>query len=515
MQKEKMIMKLFGCKKLTADAKPKILLAALLFSVFLFLPKFSQAATATGPLKINPTNPRYFTDGSGKAVYLTGSHTWSNFQNCGNSHPAINFTAYLDWLQTRNHNAIRLWVTDTVWNENSGSPCEPQPFVRTGPGNAYHGGLKFDLNKLNQTYFDELYWRVKAANDRGMYVMVMLFDVWGVSGYNNYGEWRGNPFYKDNNINGINGDPNGDGKGIEIHTLQIPAVTIIQEAYVRKVIDTLNELDNVLYEIINEGNDSTKDWQYHLITYIKNYEASKSKQHVVGINTLSMSYQYSSNAEFISPLGLGPTDSYAINPPVADGRKVVVVDTDHIEYPRDTDDPWIPAIWVWKSFTRGLNPIYMDRGGDFTGAVDKPGAENSRRAMGHTLTYANKMNLVSMLPSSNSSNCSTTYCLRNPGQEYLVYQPSSGAFTVNLVAGTYAYEWFNPATGTVASSGTVTVSAGNKSFTPPFSGYAVLYLINENLAVSGHILRLRCQVVLEPMSPLPFRTSQTNQWKNL
>lgn len=29
--------------------------------------------TAAGPLRMHPSNPRYFTDGSGRAVYLTGS----------------------------------------------------------------------------------------------------------------------------------------------------------------------------------------------------------------------------------------------------------------------------------------------------------------------------------------------------------------------------------------------------------------------------------------------------------
>src|SRR5678815_18433 len=43
----------------------------------------SQASPAQGPLRVHPTNPRYFTDGSGKAIYLTGSHTWNNFQDGG------------------------------------------------------------------------------------------------------------------------------------------------------------------------------------------------------------------------------------------------------------------------------------------------------------------------------------------------------------------------------------------------------------------------------------------------
>ena len=40
--------------------------------------------TASGPLRKNPANGRYFTDGSGKAIYLSGSHTWANMLDRGN-----------------------------------------------------------------------------------------------------------------------------------------------------------------------------------------------------------------------------------------------------------------------------------------------------------------------------------------------------------------------------------------------------------------------------------------------
>jgi hypothetical protein len=47
-----------------------------------FLPR--KAAPARGPLRAHPRNPRYFTDGSGKPVYLTGSHHWDNLQDGDN-----------------------------------------------------------------------------------------------------------------------------------------------------------------------------------------------------------------------------------------------------------------------------------------------------------------------------------------------------------------------------------------------------------------------------------------------
>ena len=41
----------------------------------------SAQAAAKGPLQVHPTNPRYFTNGSGQAILLTGSHTWGNLQD--------------------------------------------------------------------------------------------------------------------------------------------------------------------------------------------------------------------------------------------------------------------------------------------------------------------------------------------------------------------------------------------------------------------------------------------------
>jgi hypothetical protein len=49
----------------------------------------SAAAPPAGPLRIHPENPRYFTagarmpDGSLRAVYLTGAHTWNNLVDMG------------------------------------------------------------------------------------------------------------------------------------------------------------------------------------------------------------------------------------------------------------------------------------------------------------------------------------------------------------------------------------------------------------------------------------------------
>jgi hypothetical protein len=106
--------------------------------------------------------------------------------------------------------------------------------------------------------------------------------------------------------------------------------------------------------------------------------------------------------------------------------------------------------------------------------LNKDGWIANRAAMGHTRTYANKMNLAAMTPQNDLS--TTGYCLASPGHEYLVYQAETGQFAVSLNAGRYAFEWFNPATGAAGSKGSFASGARKKAFTPPFAGPAVLYV---------------------------------------
>lgn len=437
--------------------------------------------TFAGPLRVNPSNPRYFTDGSGKAIYLTGSHTWTNFKDMGETDPppAFDFTGYLDFLEKHNHNFVRLWTWELSKFQYAGDPVKfaaPFPWPRTGNETALDGKPKFDLSQFDQSYFDRLRSRVVAASDKGIYVSIMLFEGHGMQSSLAPWRWNGHPFNINNNVNGINGDPNGDGIGIETHTLSIPAITDLQKAYIRKVSDTVNDLNNVLYEIVNESSAQSKDWQYALINYIKQYEATKPKQHPVGMAaylTPKNMDLFNSPADWVSPgWEIWGNDPYQINPPASDGSKVIILDTDHL---------WGiggDRVWVWKSFLRGLNTIYMDDPSQstYTFSGKTWNLNDVRKAMGHTLTYANKINLVAMTPRNDLS--STAYCLANPGKEYLIYQPEPNtSFSVNLKTGTYSYEWFNPGSGTIASKVTFTAIAEKQSFTPPFTGDSVLYLI--------------------------------------
>jgi hypothetical protein len=284
---------------------------------------------------------------------------------------------------------------------------------------------------------------------------------------------------RENNVNDIDGDVDGDGEGYETHTLRIPEVTRLQEAYVRKVLDTLSDLGNVIYEISNESHGGSTDWQYHMIRLIKHHEHGKLPQHPVW-----MSYQWDgiagpgsdadllrSPADAVSP-SRGTKDVYRSDPPPADGTRVVISDTDHLWGIGGTAD------WVWKSFLRGLHPIFMDpyKASPHHGENDvDPRFDGLRLAMGQTRAFADRVDLLAMAPSGPLS--STGYCLANPGREYLVYRPDGASpVRVELAGGTYRVEWFSTGTGESLPADTMTAQDGWRDFPVPFTGPAILYL---------------------------------------
>lgn len=442
---------------------------------------------ARGPLTVMAENPRYFTDGTGRAVLLAGSHTWTNLQDAGRSDPPppFNYEQYLDFLEAHGHNFFRLWTWEcSRWSvqtyEDDYWFNPAPPFLRTGPGDALDGKPRWDLTQFDERYFERLRRRVEAAGERGMYVAVMLFNGWSVArvkGNRAAGNpWNGHPFNAANNINGVDGDLNDDQSGRETHELADTTVLRIQRAYVQKVVDTLNDLDNVLYEISNESHLEATEWQYYMIDLIKEYEATKPKQHPVGMTVEFPAGDneelFQSNADWISP------NRYA-NPPVATGQKVIITDTDHIWGIGGSRQ------WVWKSFTRGLNPIFMDGydgsgyafgGGGFE--LDDPRWVSLRRNLGYVRYYAQRLALARTEPVP--ALCSTGYCLAVGASELsaiLVYSPDGGPFDVDLsqTEADFAIEWFDPADGSVIE-GAVVPGGKRNTMTPPFKGDAVLLL---------------------------------------
>jgi hypothetical protein len=477
----------------------------------------NTANTAMGPLKQSASNPHYFVDPGGKAILLTGSHTWDTFQDTDQStSPApLDFTAYVNFLKSHGHNATILWRKDlpTYCNWGAGGTwhMSPFPWKRTGGTSgtqvASDGLPAFDLTQLDQTYFDRLRARVIQLQQNGIYADVELFDGLGL--LNNRCSNDGYPFTGGNNVNGVD-----DGGGTNSMTMSARnAITDVQEAYVKKVVDSLNDLPNVLWEISEEAPSNSIWWQAFMIDLLHAYEgggtlsqtgemfSAKSFKHPVHYPTLTYpgndSALPNSNADVVSPTArISGTSTCGTGTPVC---KVNINDSDHSYYGMWNDSAQTNRNYVWENFANGDQTMFMDPylvywssgnrnlcSNPVNGVCSGPDPRwnNMRDNLGYALNYANKIDLAKMTPQANLS--STGYCLADnvaTGAEYLVYSPNGGSFTVNLSAITRVLnvEWFDPS-GAATSAGGAVSGGTTLTFTPPFGGDAVLYLVD----AAGH-----------------------------
>ncbi|MDF1514856.1 MAG: DUF6298 domain-containing protein [Anaerolineae bacterium] len=472
-----------------------------------------------GPLRYNPVNPRYFTDDTGHAVYLTGSHTWSVMQDMWlETKPRYHtdYDGFLRMMSEHGHNFLRFWqfalyTRYAPWNTIP-TLFDPMPFERTGPGVANDGNPKFDLTKPLAAYFKRLRIRVEKAAELGIYTSIMLFEAWAIKWATpDQQPWHTHIFNPDNNINDITDQPmvkdgRYPGNYIGIYSLDCPQILEYQKLFIRQVVDTLNDLDNVLYEICNEVPDTPQAmaWQDHLCQYLRSYEKSKPKQHMIGITaeggdqiTESL---FASSADWISPAS-GRGFEYRYNPPPADGSKVIFNDTDHL---------WGHGCelgWIWKSFTRGMNVLLMDPWEPIPGDLDwwQDGDvsmnqryyykwEMGRRNLGYARRLALSFDMNACIPDTQF--CTSTYCLANHNQQYICYFPAGGFEGLDLTGldGEFQVAWLNPATGITIMGNPLQVETDSRlhpyqraALAAPFDGPAVLLLYKQrNISQRKH-----------------------------
>jgi hypothetical protein len=205
---------------------------------------------------------------------------------------------------------------------------------------------------------------------------------------------------------------------------------------------------------------------------------------------------YDSDADWVAPWArVSPPRSCGSGSPAC---KVNVNDSDHSYFGMWNETPRQNRNYAWANFTAGSQILFMDpyvvhyprekRNLCVTpvngiGDAPDPRWDNFRDNLGYILRYSRKLNLARVTPSP--ALCSTKYCLAQTpaaGAEYLVYAPSGDPLTIDLSAmpnsRRLAVEWFNPATGEAIAQDPIKAGAPSQRFTPPFTGDAVLYLVD-------------------------------------
>jgi hypothetical protein len=442
---------------------------------------------ANRPLQPHPKNPRYFTTDGETALYFAGSHTWANFQDIGLAGDApFPFAEHVAELVAREYNFVRLWSWEhTAWATWSVKKVlfGPNLYRRTGSEFALDGGPQFDLTQIDQAYLDRLRGRLIHLQEAGIYAAVMLFQgfssewIWHYGDpYTNHGNpFRGHPYHPENNIQGFDG---GKDNGVRVD-LDSPAVRAYQAAYIKAVVETVNDFDHICFEVINEGGN--EEWHEFVMATVRACEKDLPKKHMVGMTghgSMRIERMLASSADWIAPgwHDSKPADLILDPPASIPSVKPAILDTDHL---------WGTGIdykWVWRSFVRGYHVLFMDPAWPLPGwfqplknTRDYPGYEVARNAMTQTIRLAKRLSMIGMEPRPDLS--STEFCLAEFGKAYVVYYPNGGKATLDLsgVEGTFQSEWIDPIYGAIVPGGSI---SGGKIITrePPFSNDAVFYV---------------------------------------
>lgn len=500
-------------------------------------------STSMGPLKHSTVNNRYFVDPSGKPVYLTGSHTWDDFQDTSTAATpaAFPFSQYVAMLKANGHNATILWHKELPrecnWQNSHNYNLLQQPWLRNGGGAASDGLPKFDLTQFDQTFFDRMRSEAVALQQNGIYAIVELFDGNNLTttrcGTNTSPNGDGFPLTGANNINSIDDGYTGSGAcGVQAVTPASsstnPNLLAIQDAYVKKMIDTLNDLPNVLWEVAEEqpgasfstcsggwgGASAMTFWAPHILSTIKTYEATKPFQHLVGIGSMN-SNDFATNEPALYTSGfdwIGPqfnnnfSNQFPCTPYASNSGKLVINDTDHscgastlvVSSTGAVNDTQIRQS-IWGTFTSGGSGyVFMDPYVVWLGVNNRNPCASPvndicpqpmakwdpfRAAMGYVNNklMPRLVNLLAMTPQP--SLCSTTHCLANnsaTGFEFVVYSTAASSFTVNLSGQSgrlVNVEWLDPTTGVLTPGNSVN-GGTSQTFNAPWGNThdAVLHL---------------------------------------
>ena len=392
--------------------------------------------SAAGNIEPYSPNPRYLADARGKPLLLIGDYTWGTFTDTD-----YDYIAMFDEVAAQKQNFARVWLW---WGtENFPAPHNKShvvPYLRPGPGMANDGRPKYGLAQFNPAFFERLRQVCKAAQDRGIVLQLVFFDAWMIK--HDY-LWRLHAYCRDNNINGVDGDPGKTGKGLDgkrgFCSMDNPEVLEQQKAYMRRVIDAVAPFDNVFFEIANE-NFYNKDWERHLCEFLHDYEKDKARKHLVMPLDLPNHGPCGIQTYDIRKMHANILKAYALNQPL-------IFDTDGLLYPEDST----VRKAMWTAFISGINADYLDESlqpdgkhhGDFRGTS----RETLRTQLGFLSAFAHRMRFWEMRPADALLTGGFGFVLASE-REMAIYVPEGGTFTLDLSTRTATVaRWYNPRTG--------------------------------------------------------------------
>lgn len=253
-------------------------------------------------------NPRYLEYKGEPVVLITSAEHYGAVLNLD-----FDYKLYLETLGAEGFNYTRIFTgtyfepVENIFNirKNTLAP-EPSSFLAPW----IKEGGKYDLTQFNPGYFERLKDFITEAEKQGIVVEVTLFTSIYAEG-----QWALCPFNAANNVNGV-----GEVDFREVNTMYNGGLKQIQESYVRKMVQELNEFDNFFFEVQNEpyadngclasftdeaddlelrksvqrkvvlSNGLALDWQEWVVSLIVEEEAELPIKHLIAQNISNIGY---------------------------------------------------------------------------------------------------------------------------------------------------------------------------------------------------------------------------------
>lgn len=287
-------------------------LVALLTTVALF----AQCAPEQGPLSLHPDNPHYFLFRGKPTVLIGSTEHYGAVLNLD-----FDYVKYFDELAASGMNTTRTFTgiylePQGAFNisHNTLAPAEGRsinPWARSNEAGYALGGNKFDLDKWDTAYFARLKDFIAQAGKRNIVVELDLF-----SNFYDTLQWQLSPVYHRNNINNM---PQVEDQK-EVLSLRHPEILSVQEKMVRKIVEELNEFDNLYYEVCNEpyfGDlEALDEWEKHMTAVVVDAEKDLPKKHLISNNIGNGTVKVDVPNEGVSILNFHyakPPESVALN----------------------------------------------------------------------------------------------------------------------------------------------------------------------------------------------------------
>lgn len=406
-------------------------------------------------ISIYPPNPHYFADPRGKPLLLTGIYVWDIF--CV---PTYDYKAFFRRLKENSLNFARIWV---MWGwEEENWLC---PYQRTGPGVAKDGRPKFDLDKFNPLFFQHLKEVLESAKREEIYLQLVIFDAWCLK--NSEGHWDRHCFNGTNNVNGIDADKDGDGRGLEFCSLGDERIVAYQKRFIDELLKICAPYENIFFEVANE-NYYDKKWEEEMGRYIKEKEKGGRMRHLV--MPLDMPNHDGAGIKVwnIRSLKEGFKKAYR------DFNQPLIMDTDGIGEPADE----VVRRAFWTAFVSGGHFDFLDSAlsPQTGGGATSPVRDKLYKQLGYIAKFAKGVEFWKMKPMDEIVTKGTAFGLGEKGKSYVIYLPFGGRVGLKLESvGYFRYRWFDPREGVFRGEGMFN-GIREHYFTPPSKGDWTLFI---------------------------------------